>query len=49
MSCIFTPEWADITDYSEKEKITQASWFLERVDDAYDCTYCDFYAKIEKK
>lgn len=36
-------------DYSEKEKITQALWFLERVDDAYDCTYCDFYAKIEKK
>ena len=22
-------------------------WFLEKVDDAYDSTYCDIYAKIE--
>jgi hypothetical protein len=21
-------------------------WFLEKVDDAFDCTYCDIYAKI---
>ena len=21
-------------------------WFLDRVDDYYDSTYCDFYAKI---
>lgn len=34
--------------YDERLKITTAPWFLERVDDAFDNTYCDFYAKINK-
>lgn len=23
------------------------SWFLEKVDDAYDSTYCDIYARMD--
>lgn len=33
--------------YEKKGEITNQPWFLERVDDAWDCTYCDFYAKID--
>lgn len=33
--------------YKEKIKLVQAPWFLDRVDDYYDSTYCDFYAKIK--
>lgn len=32
--------------YYGKEVVGQP-WFLERVDDAYDSTYCDIYAKIK--
>lgn len=32
--------------YEEKESITNQPWFLDRVDDWFDNTYCDFYAKI---
>lgn len=28
------------------EELKKKEWFLEKVDDAYDCTYCDIYAKI---
>ena len=28
-------------------ELTKKPWFLEKVDDAYDSTYCDIYAKIE--
>lgn len=31
----------------EKDAILNAPWFLDRVDDWWDPTYCDFYAKIE--
>lgn len=32
--------------YSEKESIAGQPWFLDRVDDWWDGTYCDFYARI---
>ena len=31
------------------ESLTKEPWFLEKVDDEYDCTYCDIYAKINPK
>lgn len=37
--------WVDFRGYElEKEP-----WFLGRVDDAFDSTYCDIYAKITRK
>lgn len=33
--------------YEDKESIINQPWFLDRVDDYWDCTYCDFYAKIK--
>lgn len=33
--------------YEHKEDITSKPWFLERVDDCVDGTYCDFYASLE--
>ncbi len=32
--------------YAEKNSITSQPWFLDRVDDYWDGTYCDFYAKV---
>lgn len=29
------------------KEVVDKSWFLEKVDDAYDDTYCDIYAKIK--
>lgn len=29
-------------------ELEKQPWFLEKVDDAFDSTYCDIYAKIEK-
>jgi hypothetical protein len=34
-------------DYENKASITNQPWFLDRVDDHWDSTYCDFYAKID--
>lgn len=34
-------------DYDGKAEIMSQPWFLDRVDDYFDSTYCDFYAKIE--
>lgn len=33
--------------YDKKPEITRQPWFLDRVDDCWDSTYCDFYAKIK--
>ena len=33
-------------DNESKEKLLNQPWFLDRVDDYFDSTYCDFYAKI---
>lgn len=35
--------------YTEKNSITSQPWFLDRVDDYYDASYCDFYARIQLK
>lgn len=29
-------------------ELAKQPWFLEKVDDAFDCTYCDIYAKIDQ-
>lgn len=34
--------------YEHKADITNQPWFLDRVDDHWDTTYCDFYAKINE-
>lgn len=36
-------------DYEDKRKLMSQPWLLEKVDDSYDGTYCDFYAKIDPK
>lgn len=33
--------------YYDGPKLTEEPWFLEKVDDSYDSTYCDIYAKID--
>lgn len=33
--------------YEHKTDITRQPWFLDRVDDFWDSTYCDFYARVE--
>lgn len=33
--------------YEDKASIINQPWFLDRVDDHWDSTYCDFYAKID--
>ena len=40
--------WRDLS-VAEKIKLTNAPWFLDRVDDYWDNTYCDFYAKIKEE
>lgn len=34
-------------NYKGKNELMSQPWFLDRVDDAWDGTYCDFYAKIK--
>lgn len=31
------------------QDVVNKSWFIEKVDDPYDSTYCDIYAHIDKK
>ena len=33
--------------YEDKDSIVKQPWFLERVDDWWDNTYCDFYCKVK--
>lgn len=33
--------------YDKKNDILNQPWYLDRVDDYFDSTYCDFYAKIK--
>ena len=33
--------------YYDGPELTKQPWFIEKVDDAFDSTYCDIYAKIE--
>lgn len=30
-----------------RDQVINQPWFIEKVDDAYDSTYCDIYARIE--
>ena len=30
-------------------ELTKQPWFLEKVDDCFDCTYCDIYAQLTKE
>ena len=30
------------------DKVINQPWFIEKVDDSFDSTYCDIYAKIER-
>lgn len=34
-------------DYYGGPELEKQSWFLEKVDDSYDCTYCDIYVKVK--
>lgn len=34
-------------NYYGGPELEKQSWFLEKVDDYFDCTYCDIYAKIK--
>lgn len=29
------------------DEVSEKPWFIEKVDDWWDCTYCDIYAKVE--
>jgi len=33
--------------YYNGQELTKQHWFLEKVDDSYDSTYCDIYAKLD--
>lgn len=33
--------------YADKEVLMAQPWFLDRIDDWFDGTYCDFYARID--
>lgn len=35
-------------NFEGKTELMKQSWFLDRVDDCFDDTYCDFYAKLNK-
>ena len=37
----------DWETYLKKGELMNQPWFLDRVDDSIDSTYCDFYAKID--
>jgi hypothetical protein len=30
-----------------RDEVVNQPWFLEKIDDAFDPTYCDIYAKID--
>lgn len=36
-------------NYYGGDELTKQPWFLEKVDDAFDSTYCDIYARITKE
>ena len=33
--------------YYDGPELSKQPWFIEKVDDAFDSTYCDIYAKIK--
>jgi hypothetical protein len=34
-------------EYDKKNDILNQPWYLDRVDDYFDSTYCDFYTRIK--
>ena len=34
-------------NYYGGDEIAKQPWFIEKVDDPFDCTYCDIYARIK--
>jgi len=36
-------------NYEGKDELMNQPWFLDRVDDWFDHTYCDFYAKLKEE
>ena len=34
-------------DYFDGSELAKQPWFIEKVDDAFDCTYCDIYARLK--
>lgn len=36
------------TDYATREAITEQPWFLAKVDDYWDGSYCDIYARLKE-
>ena len=41
-----TTSW---TDEKTKAEVTRQPWFLAKVDDSFDSSYCDIYARIRKE
>ena len=41
-----TTSW---TDEKTKAEVTRQPWFLAKVDDSFDSSYCDIYARIVKE
>ena len=39
-------EYSNWEYYGGEEKIATQPWFLEKVDDDFDSTYCDIYVKL---
>lgn len=39
--------WDDPDWIKRRSDIVSAPWFIERIDDYYDSTYCDFFCKIK--
>ena len=37
------------TDEKTKAEVTRQPWFLAKVDDSFDSSYCDIYARIERE
>ena len=37
----------DNWNYFGGPEIAKQPWFIEKVDDAFDCTYCDIYARLK--
>lgn len=35
--------------YYGGDEIEKQPWFIEKIDDSFDCTYCDIYARINIK
>ena len=37
------------TDEKTKAEVTRQPWFIEQVDDSFDSSYCDIYARIDRE